>query len=82
MEARIGTSQPMPREVPLFPDAEKYLLSDDAKRLTVYSSRPARTLPEVVRWIEQQNLELDDIALKRPTLEDVFIELTGKRLRE
>ena len=78
----IGTSQPMPREVPLFPDAEKYLLSDDAKRLTVYSSRPARTLPEVVRWIEQQNLELDDIALKRPTLEDVFIELTGKRLRE
>jgi len=78
----IGTSQPMPREVPLFPDAEKHLLSDDAKRLTVYSSRPARTLPEVVRWIEQQNLELDDIALKRPTLEDVFIELTGKRLRE
>ena len=78
----IGTLQPMPREVPLFPDAEKYLLSDDAKRLTVYSSRPARTLPEVVRWIEQQNLELDDIALKRPTLEDVFIELTGKRLRE
>jgi hypothetical protein len=23
-----------------------------------------------------------DIHLKRPTLEDVFIELTGKRLRE
>ena len=27
-------------------------------------------------------LELVDIHLKRPTLEDVFIELTGKRLRE
>jgi len=35
-----------------------------------------------VRWIEQHGLELVDIHLKRPTLEDVFIELTGKRLRE
>ena len=78
----VGTSQPMPREVPPFPETEKHLLSDDAKRLTIYSARPARTLPEVMRWIEQSGLELDDIALKRPTLEDVFIELTGKRLRE
>jgi hypothetical protein len=27
-------------------------------------------------------VELEDIHHKRPTLEDVFIELTGKRLRE
>jgi len=27
-------------------------------------------------------LDLEDIHLKRPTLEEVFIELTGKRLRE
>ena len=26
--------------------------------------------------------ELEDIHLKRPTLEDVFIELTGKKLRD
>ncbi len=52
------------------------------KRLTIYSSRPARTLTELMRWVEQSGLELDDIALKRPTLEDVFIELTGKRLRD
>jgi ABC-2 type transport system ATP-binding protein len=78
----IGTLQPMPSDVPHFPDAERHLLSEDAKRLTVYSARPARTLPDIVRWIEQSGLELDDIALKRPTLEDVFIELTGKRLRE
>jgi hypothetical protein len=25
---------------------------------------------------------LEDIHLKRPTLEDVFIELTGKKLRD
>jgi ABC-2 type transport system ATP-binding protein len=37
---------------------------------------------DLVKWIDQQGIELSDIHLKRPTLEDVFIELTGKRLRE
>jgi hypothetical protein len=32
--------------------------------------------------IDQQGRELTDVQLKRPSLEDVFIELTGKRLRE
>ena len=50
--------------------------------LIVYSARPARTLPDVVKWIDQSGLDLEDIHLKRPTLEEVFIELTGKRLRD
>ena len=78
----ILTAQPMPAEVPRFQDAEKCTLSGDAKLLTVYSPRPARTLPDLVKWIDQNGLDLEDIHLKRPTLEDVFIELTGKRLRE
>ena len=78
----ILTAQPMPTEVPRFQDAEKSALSADGKMLTVYSSRPARSLPDLVKWIDQNGLDLEDIHLKRPTLEDVFIELTGKRLRE
>ena len=78
----ILTAQPMPGEVPRFQDAEKSALSADGKMLTVYSSRPARSLPDLVKWIDQNGLDLEDIHLKRPTLEDVFIELTGKRLRE
>ena len=58
------------------------MLSDDRRRLTVTSARPAKTLVEVVKWIDAQNLGLEDVRLTRPTLEDVFIELTGKRLRE
>ena len=46
---------------------------------SVSSSRPARTLVEMVKWIDAQGIELDDVHLKRPTLEDVFIELTGKK---
>jgi hypothetical protein len=32
--------------------------------------------------IEQRNLVLDDLRTHRPTLEDVFVSLTGKHLRD
>jgi ABC-2 type transport system ATP-binding protein len=57
-------------------------LNEDARMLMVTSCHPAQTLVELVKWIDQQGIELADIHLKRPTLEDVFIELTGKSLRE
>ena len=44
--------------------------------------RPARTIVEIVKWLDHHGLELADIHVKRPSLEDVFIELTGKSLRE
>ena len=50
--------------------------------MTIDSLSPAKTLLEMVKWIDQSGLGLVDIHLKRPTLEDVFIELTGKRLRD
>jgi hypothetical protein len=36
----------------------------------------------MVKWIDTNGFELDDVRLSRPTLEDVFIELTGKKLRD
>src|SRR5215471_4864147 len=78
----IVTAHPMPLEIPVFQEAERYAVDGDGKLLTVYSARPAHTLPDVVKWVDQNGLDLEDIHLKRPTLEDVFIELTGKRLRE
>jgi ABC-2 type transport system ATP-binding protein len=43
---------------------------------------PSKALVEIVRWCDQQRLEIEDLQLKRPSLEDVFIELTGRKLRE
>jgi ABC-2 type transport system ATP-binding protein len=57
-------------------------LSADRRTLVVNTVQPARAVVELVKWIDQQGNELADIHLKRPTLEDVFLELTGKRLRE
>jgi ABC-2 type transport system ATP-binding protein len=68
--------------MPEFPDALQTRLSEDGRRLTVGSARPARTLVEIVKWVDAHGVGLEDVHLARPTLEDVFIELTGKRLRE
>jgi ABC-2 type transport system ATP-binding protein len=68
--------------LPAWPDALESKLSVDGRSLTVQSSRPARTLFEIMKWFDQQGLQLEDLHLKRPTLEDVFVELTGKRLRD
>lgn len=78
----IRTLQPMPSDAPAFEGAEKLVWSDDRTGLTLYSAKPARTLPGLLRWVDASGVELDDIHLKKPTLEDVFIELTGKRLRD
>lgn len=50
--------------------------------LTVTTERPARAIVDLVKWIDSRGLELADIQLKRPTLEDVFLELTGRSLRD
>ena len=61
---------------------EKYTTIDDGRTLSMQSAAPASLIAELVRWIDYLGFELIDIHMKRPTLEDVFIELTGKRLRE
>ncbi|HEY3741356.1 MAG TPA: ABC transporter ATP-binding protein [Bryobacteraceae bacterium] len=79
----VDTVEPIPPEgIPQFPFAEKSVISEDRKSVIIHSPSPAKTLVEVVKWVDQSGLGLEDIHLKRPTLEDVFIELTGKKLRD
>jgi ABC-2 type transport system ATP-binding protein len=69
-------------EFPQWREATSTSLSADGRSLTVTSARPARTLVEIVKWVDSMGIEIEDVHLARPTLEDVFIELTGKKLRE
>lgn len=79
----VHCAQPIPEGLaPTFEAADHIQFLDGRRFLSVSSSKPARTLVDLVKWIDQLGMELEDIHLKRPTLEDVFIELTGKRLRE
>jgi len=71
-----------PAQLPMWPESAGASLDSSGHTLTVVSRRPATTLVELIKWIDQASLELVDVHLKKPTLEDVFIELTGKSLRE
>jgi ABC-2 type transport system ATP-binding protein len=81
VEVSLGRPLP-PNDLPEWPGAVRTIVSDDRRRISVNSTRPAKTLVEMIRWIDAQGFDLEDVHLKRPTLEDVFIELTGKRLRD
>jgi ABC-2 type transport system ATP-binding protein len=79
----IMCAQPVPDlQLPHWADSLETRLEEDRRALTVYSNRPARTLFEIMKWLDQNGIALDDVHLKRPTLEDVFVELTGKKLRD
>ncbi|HEY4282662.1 MAG TPA: ABC transporter ATP-binding protein [Chthoniobacterales bacterium] len=69
-------------DIPNFADTISATISEDKRHIKVQSSHPARTLVDMVKWIDAQGYELEDVHLKRPTLEDVFIEMTGKKLRD
>ena len=81
LEVSLGKPLP-PDDLPEFPGAARTTVSGDRRHISVRSKHPAKTLVELIRWIDGQGIELEDVHLKRPTLEDVFIELTGKRLRD
>src|SRR5262249_32680680 len=79
----IRCERPLPPgDLPRLADAEAATVSADRRAITVATTKPARTLVELVRWIDSIGIELADVQLRRASLEDVFIELTGKSLRE
>ncbi len=78
----VTCSAPFPTDHPNWTESTQSAIDATGRTLTVHSRRPAATLVDLVKWIDQQGMELTDIHLKQPTLEDVFIELTGKSLRE
>ena len=68
--------------LPPWRDAEKVSLDEGRTRVSVVSRRPARSIVDMMKWLDEKGIELADIRIKRPSLEDAFIELTGKSLRE
>jgi ABC-2 type transport system ATP-binding protein len=52
-------------------------LDEHTRRVTVPSDGGARRLATVIRDLDEAGIAIDDIALRRPTLDDVFLMLTG-----
>jgi ABC-2 type transport system ATP-binding protein len=52
-------------------------VDEHTRRLTVPASGGAQRLVAVVRELDEAGVGIDDLALRRPTLDDVFLALTG-----
>ncbi|MFJ4689986.1 ATP-binding cassette domain-containing protein [Streptomyces sp. NPDC088766] len=52
-------------------------VEEHTRKLTVPVTGGAKLLAEVIRELDIRGIEIDDIGLRRPTLDDVFLSLTG-----
>jgi ABC-2 type transport system ATP-binding protein len=52
-------------------------LDEHTRELTVPTNRGAQALVAVLRDLDEGDIAIDDIGLRRPTLDDVFLALTG-----
>ncbi|MEE8470757.1 MAG: ABC transporter ATP-binding protein [Dehalococcoidia bacterium] len=51
-------------------------------KITVYSSSVPLTISALLELAKQRSIKLTDLYIRRATLEDVFLKLTGRRIRE
>lgn len=52
-------------------------VEEHTRKLTAPVTGGAKLLAEVIRELDSRGIEIDDIGLRRPTLDDVFLSLTG-----
>jgi ABC-2 type transport system ATP-binding protein len=58
------------------------VVDEHSRRVTIPSSGGAILLAEVVRALDTEDVEILDLGVHRPTLDDVFITLTGHAAEE
>lgn len=57
-------------------------LQETESGMQLYVERGEEVLPEVLRLLDNNGATIRTVTLARPTLEDVFLRLTGRSLRE
>ncbi len=57
-------------------------LSPDGESLRVYVDDGEAALPAIIRVLDERGVPLQTISLSRPSLDDVFLRQTGRKLRE
>jgi ABC-2 type transport system ATP-binding protein len=56
---------------------DRPVIDEDARRLSVHAAGGATTMLAVVRALDDADVKVVDIGLRRPSLDDVFLALTG-----
>jgi len=50
--------------------------------VTLETEHLADTMESLFEWSREHGIKLHDLTVRQPNLEDVFLKLTGRRLRE
>jgi ABC-2 type transport system ATP-binding protein len=75
-----GDLEELARHLEKFEDATRARTLDGSVSVMVRGSRGV--LPRITNFAEERGFTVTDLSINEPTLETVFIELTGKDLRE
>jgi len=49
--------------------------------ITAYATNASQIVADIVRAFDEKNMQLSSINLARPSLGDIFLQHTGKRIR-
>lgn len=60
----------------------KSRIDEISKRILIPVSGGSKAIVETVRRLDEAKIEIEDISLRRPTLDDVFLSLTGHIAQE
>ncbi|TRW82364.1 ATP-binding cassette domain-containing protein [Mycolicibacterium sp. 018/SC-01/001] len=66
---------------PLLPQANRAALTETSDRISMPAPEGPRTLMAALTKLNEADIELMDIALRRPSLDEVFLALTGDHAR-
>ncbi len=55
---------------------------DNNGKYIIYTKNPSTVLKELARFSEKGSINIENISTKKATLEDVFLKITGRKLRE
>ena len=79
IEVVVHARDDMPRAIQVLTsesDGDR-AIDEHMRKITVPANGGAKRLAQVVRELDDAGIGIDDIALRRPTLDDVFLTLTG-----
>ena len=54
----------------------------DQNKIEILTKTPTSDLPEIILKLSENNIKIEDIQLSQASLEDVFLELTGRKIND
>jgi len=81
LQGEIDAQKKPSIEKELAPIVDAVLLDPEDKQVTVRARNAVAKLAAVIEALERHSLSVGEMRLRENTLEDVFIQLTGRRLR-